>query len=60
MIALENGYKVLNWKEDQFLEKCKVIINNCGNTIQMIELDSDDTVYLVPKTFYLQAKRKFK
>lgn len=60
IIALESGYKVLGWKESQFLEKCKIIINSCGDTIQMIELDSGDTIYLVPEAFYLEAKRKLK
>ncbi len=56
----EKDYKILEWKESQFVECCKTIIAGCGHTIQRIELDNGSNVYLVPEAFYLSAKKKRK
>ena len=56
----EKDYKIMEWREDQFIDHAKTLLNfgTMFNYVHKIKLDIGDNVYLVPEAFYETAKNK--
>ena len=51
----EEEYKVIEWKQPSLLEHATAIICNSQFSVHRIELDSGESVYIVPEAFYKAA-----
>ena len=60
MINEEEEYKVIEWKQPSLLEHATAIICNSQFSVHRIELDSGESVYIVPEAFYKAAILAFK
>ena len=56
----QEEYKVIEWKQPSLLEHATAIICNAQFSIHRIELDSGESVYIVPEDFYKAAILAFK
>jgi hypothetical protein len=49
-------YKTYKWIESRFIEHIESITHGAATDVHEISLKTGDRVYLVPKSFYEQAK----
>ena len=55
MSNIKEQYQVIEWKQPSLLEHATAIICNSQFSVHRIELDSGESVYIVPEAFYKAA-----
>jgi hypothetical protein len=55
MTNKKEQYCIIEWQQQSFLEHTKIIISSAQFSIHRIELDNDESIYIVPEAFYKAA-----
>ena len=55
MTNKKEQYCVIEWKQQPFLDHTKIIICSAQFSIHRVELDNEESIYIVPEAFYKTA-----